>query len=179
MPNSRFDWIIVTIVVAVLGVAWIGVSRVSAEAINPNGRPPAPQIGHPAPDFTLTTLDGETVQLSDLRGQAVIINFWATWCGPCLREMPDIQTVADKYEDDLLVLAVNDAEPEGLVSSYITDLSLRFDILMDPTRDVQRLYQVRAFPTTFFIDKDGIVSDAVFGSMTRPIIENRVSAIVR
>jgi peroxiredoxin len=167
-------------VVALLGTAWIGVSRVPAEDINPSGRPPAPQIGHPAPDFTLTTLEGETVTLSDLRGQAVLINFWATWCGPCRIEMPDIESVYDQYADEgFVVLAVNDAEPAGLVSAYVTDLGLSFPIVMDPTRDVQHLYQVRAFPTSYFIDRDGVVQEAIFGSMTRPVIEDRVEDLMR
>lgn len=180
MPRTRFDWIVVTLVVALLGTAWIGLSRVPADDINPNGRPPAPQIGHPAPDFTLTTPDGETVSLGDLRGQAVLVNFWATWCGPCRVEMPDIQSVYDRYGDEgLVVLAVNDAEPEALINSYVDELDLTFTILMDPTRDVQRVYQVRAFPTSYFIDRDGIIQDAIFGSMTRPVIEDRVEQIVR
>lgn len=180
MPRTRFDWIVLTVVVTLLGAAWIGVTRVPEEEINPVGRPPAAQIGHPAPDFTLTTLDGEAVSLSDLRGQAVLINFWATWCGPCRVEMPDIESVYNQYRDDgLVVLAVNDAEPDGLVSGYVNDLGLSFPIGMDPSREVQRLYQVRAFPSSYFIDREGVIQEAIFGSMTRPVIEDRVKDIVR
>jgi len=180
MPNTRFDWIVVTVVVALLGTAWIGLSRVPAKGINPNGRPPAPQIGHPAPDFTLTTLDGDTVSLGDLRGQVVLINFWATWCGPCRAEMPDIESVYNQYRDEgFVVLAVNDAEPEQIASAYVDELGLTFPVVMDPAREAQRLYQVRAFPTSFFIDEDGVIQEAIFGSMTRPVIQDRVADLVR
>jgi peroxiredoxin len=180
MPKTRFDWIVVTIVVALLGAAWIGVSRVSAEDINPTGRPPAPQIGHPAPEFTLTTPEGDTVSLSDFRGQAVLLNFWATWCGPCRVEMPDIESVYNQYSDEgFVVLAVNDGEPPGLVSAFVNELGLSFPILMDPSWEVQQTYQVRAFPTTYYIDREGIIQEAIFGSMTRPVIEDRVKQIMR
>ena len=88
MPRTRRDWIIVTVVSVLLGTIWIGITRVEADEINPTGRPPSPDIGHPAPEFSLAAADGSTLTLDDLKGQPVLINFWATWCPPCLEEIP-------------------------------------------------------------------------------------------
>lgn len=179
MPKTRFDWVVVTIVVALLGTAWISFSRVSPADANPNGRPPAPQTGHPAPDFTLTTLDGEEITLRELRGNPVVINFWGTWCGPCRAEMPAIEAVYNQYRDEgLVVLAINDAEPPNLVNAFVTDLGLTFPIVMDPQREVQFLYMVRAFPSTYFVDREGVIQRAVYGSMTQPVIDGHVREII-
>jgi len=118
-------------------------------------QPVIPEVNQAAPDFALTTLTGESVRLSELKGRVVAVNFWATWCGPCRLEMPLLQTYADRYPQDLTVLAVNDAEPIEKVQPYVDDLGLSFPILLDEKELVTRLYRVRGFPTTIFIDRDG------------------------
>lgn len=118
-------------------------------------QPAVPEVNKAAPDFALTTLTGDSVRLSELKGRVVAVNFWATWCGPCRLEMPLLQTYADRYPEDLTVLAVNDAEPIEKVQPYVDDLGLRFPILLDEKELVTRLYRVRGFPTTIFIDRDG------------------------
>ncbi len=105
MPRRRFDWIILSIVVAVLGAAWVGVNRVEASAAGAAGGPPSAEIGRPAPDFALTTTGGETVHLSDYRGQAVVLNFWATWCPPCRAEIPGMQAASAAYAGSVLCWA--------------------------------------------------------------------------
>lgn len=118
-------------------------------------QPAVPEVNKAAPDFALTTLTGDSVRLSELKGRVVAVNFWATWCGPCRLEMPLLQTYADRYPEDLTVLAVNDAEPIEKVQPYVDDLGLSFPILLDEKELVTRLYRVRGFPTTIFIDRDG------------------------
>jgi thiol-disulfide isomerase/thioredoxin len=117
----------------------------------------APAKSSPAPDFQLEALDGSSFKLANLRGQPVLINFWATWCGPCQQEMPLLQQYYQKYKADLVVLAVNNDEPKPDVQAYVTNLNLTFPVLLDPGMKVEDLYQVRAFPTTFFVDKSGTI----------------------
>lgn len=115
----------------------------------------APREGAIAPPFSLQNIDGEVVNLADFAGQTVMLNFWATWCAPCRFEMPDIQ---DKFETtDLKVLAINFDESEDLIHPFVDELGLTFPILLDPGAEIQKLYQVRGYPTSVFINGDGIV----------------------
>ena len=125
-----------------------------------------PKIDKPAADFELKTLDGETIRLADLRGHPVVINFWATWCGPCRLEMPLLQSYAHKYAPSLVVLGVNYDEPAADVQAFVQELGLDFKILMDPGGKVtEDIYRVRGFPTTFFVDKDGVIRYQHIGQM--------------
>jgi thiol-disulfide isomerase/thioredoxin len=117
----------------------------------------APTQSSPAPDFQLETLDGKSIKLADLRGHPVLINFWATWCGPCQQEMPLIEQYYQKYQPDLVVLAVNSDEPKTDVQAFVTNLKLTFTVLLDPGYKVEDLYRVRAYPTTIFVDKSGTI----------------------
>ncbi len=117
----------------------------------------APVVDHPAPDFTLTNLEGESLDTSDLRGKNILINFWATWCGPCRQEMPMLEATAAQYAGDLVVLAVNIGEEPWRVKQFMHDLGLHFTVLMDEGNRVQDLYRVRAYPTTYLIDTEGVV----------------------
>ena len=105
---------------------------------------PAP--GRIAPDFSLAGLDGEMVSLKDYRGSPVLLNFWATWCGPCRFEMPFIQEI---YLDP-------DWQAAG-VEEFLSDNGLTFPVLLDSSTEVANRYNIRAIPTTLFIDKDGII----------------------
>lgn len=127
---------------------------------------PVPSLDAPAPDFELTDLSGEQIQLSDYRGQTVLLNFWATWCGPCRLEMPAFQSRADQFSGELAILAVNNAENPTDVQSFVDELGLSFDILLDPNAEVQRLYQVRGYPTTFIIDPEGVIRAQKIGLLT-------------
>jgi peroxiredoxin len=128
---------------------------------------PAPVVGAPAPNFTLRGLDGADVTLADLRGQVVLLNFWATWCGPCEAEMPAIQDRYETFKDSgLTVLAVNLAEPEADVRAFVERLGLTFTILLDPSETVFDLYRVRGYPTTFLVDRAGTISHQRVGYMS-------------
>jgi thiol-disulfide isomerase/thioredoxin len=119
--------------------------------------PAAPKVNAPAPDFELQTLDGQSLKMSDLRGRAILINFWATWCEPCRQEMPLLQEYADRYREKLAVLAVNNDEAPELVRSFVDELQLRLPVLLDPGAKVTQLYRVRGFPTSVFIDSRGVI----------------------
>lgn len=113
-------------------------------------------LGQSAPNFTVQTPQGNTVRLSDYKGQPVVLNFWATWCAPCLIEMPALEQIYRKYKDQgLVVLAVNQAEPADRVSHYMYANGLSFPSVLDPDTGVARLYRVTGYPTTYLVDRQG------------------------
>ena len=122
-------------------------------------------IGKESPDFTLLNLSGEEVSLSDYRGKIVMINFWATWCGFCKKEMPDMQRLSEE-NDDLVILAVDVMEEKGLVEDYIKEGGYDFEVVLDEKGDVAKDYLVSAFPTSYFVDKEGILLGGVPGMLT-------------
>ena len=119
-----------------------------------------------APNFQLTTLDGQEVSLTDYRGQRVMLNFWATWCPPCRAEMPDMQQFYQK--EDITILAINltaSEKNEDVVVEFVDELGLTFPILMDKEADVVNSYQVQAYPTTYMIDSEGRIQFITQGPM--------------
>lgn len=161
--------------ILILGLVWIGISADKLGA-STNGLIPAPQKGFLAPDFTLETLDGKTVTLSDLRGQAVIVNLWASWCGPCRLEMPAFKKVYEEYKDrGLVILAVNSTSQDSrtAVETFVAEYQLPFPIPLDTKGEVARLYRLSALPSTFFIGCDGAITKVVVGG---PLAESTLRA---
>jgi peroxiredoxin len=110
----------------------------------------------PAPNFTLKSLDGTNVKLSELRGNVVLLNFWASWCGPCREEMPLLNKIHKKYEPlGFTVLGVNVEEQSDAAKKFIAQRPVDFPILLDNKNKVSKLYDVIAMPTTVVIDRDG------------------------
>ena len=123
-------------------------------------------LDSPAPDFELESLSRERVRLEDFRGRVVLLNFWAPWCGPCRLEMPAFEERFKEFAGDLQVVAVNFDEPQHQVQNFVDELGLSFEILLDPGADIQRLYQVRGYPTSYFVDAEGVVRVIHIGLMT-------------
>jgi peroxiredoxin len=119
-----------------------------------------------APDFTLLTLDGRPAQLREFRGKLVLLNFWATWCAPCLHEMPSMERLYQTFKQtDFVLLAVSmDRQGEGVARPFVDNLQLTFPILLDNTSEVSRQYSVRGLPTTYLIDPDGLLIGVVIGA---------------
>jgi peroxiredoxin len=167
----------------VLGLTVAGCSSTSTPATEPEPEPspaststpptePGPEpdegfnVGDRAIDFQLESLDGEIVALSDLRGKPVILNFWATWCGPCRLEMPFIQKVfEDKaWTDRLVIMAVNVGEVSSQIEGFMEQNGLSFHVLLDKDMSVAKNYDIRGIPTTFFINENGIIEDIQVGA---------------
>ena len=169
-------------IVLVLGLAWIFVSA-DRTGTSTAGLIPAPQQGFLAPDFELKTTTGETVRLSDLRGQAVLVNLWATWCPPCRAEMPAIEKIYNEYKDDgLIVLAVNMTYQDTFsnIAPFVDEYGLTFPILLDETGSVGSAYQLRSLPSSFFINREGIINEVVIGGpMAEALLRTRVEEILK
>ncbi len=117
------------------------------------------KIGERAPDFSLKTIDNRDIKLSDYRGKYVILNFWATWCGPCRYEIPTLQTTHETWKKaDVVIIAINTQDGFENAYSYAKAYGLTFTIPVDIPGKVAELYGVRGLPTTFFINSDGIIT---------------------
>jgi peroxiredoxin len=119
---------------------------------------PAPAPSAMAPDFTLRSLNGPNLRLQEQRGQVVLVNFWATWCGPCRQEMPHLNRLYDKYRSaGFVLLGVNVDDDARKAADLAAKLGVRFPVLLDTDKKVSRAYDMSAMPATVLIDRDGKV----------------------
>jgi len=169
------------LIILVAGLAWTFTSADRA-GTSTAGEVPAPRQGFLAPDFTLETTTGESISLSDLHGQAVLVNLWATWCPPCRAEMPAIQKLYDEYRDQgLVVLGVNMTyqDTASAVQPFIQENDLTFPILLDLTGQVAEKYELRSLPSSFFIDRSGMIQEVVVGGpMSEALLRTRIESIL-
>lgn len=138
------------------------------------------RAGQPAPSFTLADLAGRHVALADYRGRPVVINFWATWCVPCRKEMPDLEAAARRHrEHGLVILAVNVYEGPEVVQAFMDELRLRELVpLLDTDAAVVARYQVIALPTTYFVDRQGQIRDVHLGPLDATSLEQKLARIL-
>ena len=149
-----------------------------APAAAPQQGNSASPTGSAALDFELSTLDGQKVRLSDFRGRPVIINCWATWCGPCLAEMPLLKKTYDDLKDSgLVLLAVDVQEKPDTVRKFAEKEQLPFTVLLDETGLVATYYRVTAYPTTFFVDANGVVQSWQRGTLTKTTLDRHLDRI--
>jgi peroxiredoxin len=139
------------------------------------------KVGFSAPNFTLTTLDGKTVQLSDLRGQNVLVNYWVTWCDPCLEELGFLDKLGQEYQSrGFTILSVNGLAQNPLpdVESVVSQNSLTFPILLDENDSFYNTYLVRFLPTSFFIDENGVIRHIQLGSATEDMFRAKIEQLL-
>ncbi len=129
------------------------------------GQHPAPEVDHVAPDFTLPDLEGNQISLSTYKGRVVLLNFWATWCPPCRLEMPTMEKAYRKYRDKgFEVVAVSvDAGPKSSVKSFLRELGLSFQVLLDPDMETLRAFRGFSLPMTVVIDRQGVIRSRELG----------------
>ncbi|QEK13349.1 redoxin domain-containing protein [Crassaminicella thermophila] len=136
------------------------------------------EVGKPAPDFTLENLQGESVSLSDFRGKNVLVNFWATWCPYCVKEMPDLNKLyIENKENDFVVLAVDVGESKEDVEKYLEGKSYEFPVLLDKDGSISIKYMVRGLPTSFMIDKEGNIRAIKMSMMTYPEMKEMLEGV--
>ncbi len=135
------------------------------------------QLDQPAPDFTLHTIGGRAVQLSQFRGTPVLINFWATWCQPCIQEMPLIQARFETHFPNLAVLAIEEGSPLTDIRTVGHEMKTSF-LILQGTDQVLNLYRVRAFPTTYFIDAEGVIRSQHVGGLSAHQLDLELAKIL-
>jgi len=126
----------------------------------------APRLGFVAPDFTLEDLGGQKVRLSDFRGKPVLLNFWASWCPPCRKEMPDLQEFHRRYGDKIALIGINWGETADTVREFLDRLSVTYLNLLDPQGTAFVLYKLTGIPESFFIDPEGFIRGVWIGPLT-------------
>ncbi|MCD6599371.1 MAG: TlpA family protein disulfide reductase [Dehalococcoidia bacterium] len=178
MNNPLRITLIVTLTLMLsVGMAITGCSSNSASSTQGTQ---GTKVGDLAPDFQLDNLEGVSVSLSDFRGNPVMLNFWAIWCGPCVHEMPDIQSMYEEQSvKGLVLLAVNMGSTSSQVNEFLQNHDLFLPVLLDINREVAQAYGIRAIPTTFFIDEEGIIQVVKVGAFpNKEAIENDLDKIM-
>ena len=135
--------------------------------------------GKPAPDFMLQDVSGKSVRLRDLRGQVVLINLWATWCPPCIAEMPDLAAVYNAHKSEgLVILGVDDQERPETVTDFISHNPLPYPILLDTDSRVARAYRTNFLPASFLIDRRGVLRATMPGQNNRTKLEAAIKPLL-
>ena len=178
---SKTQRIIFYIFMLTISAAWIVFSTDTTNASVKDTS--APQTGFSAPDFTLQGIDGKTYTLSELKGNAVLINLWATWCPPCRAEMPAIEKMYREYKDQgFIVLAVNMTYQDDLsaILPFVQEYNLTFPILLDEKAFVGSAYQLRSLPSSYFINRAGVINEVVIGGpMAEALLRTRIEQILK
>ncbi|WP_239616046.1 TlpA family protein disulfide reductase [Cohnella mopanensis] len=188
--NKWRNWIIVAAVALLTGFVLLqqlddnskgAQAGSSALAADPTSDiPEKPQIGYTAPSFSLTGLDGKIYDLKNLRGKPVVLNFWASWCGPCKEEAPSFVKLNKQYGNRLQIVAINLTATDSVQSAreFAQNYGFTFPVLFDPDGKTGASYEIRPIPTTLFIDSQGIITDGVLGALTWDDLQTRALALI-
>jgi peroxiredoxin len=131
--------------------------------------PPGPRVGKPAPEYGATTLQGDTVALSSLRGKVVLLNLWATWCAPCRHETPFLQSLYEQRRDEgleIVGISMDTGDARDQVEEFVREFGVRYPILLDPQMRGMDSYRVLGLPASFLIDRDGTLRWMRFGPVS-------------
>lgn len=135
-----------------------------------------------APDFTVTDQNGQAVNLSDFNEKPVIVNFWATWCGPCKSEMPAFENLYKRYKDDVDIMMVNMTDDTHdtveRVKQFVSQNGFTFPVYFDTKADAANTYRVMSIPMTLFIDKNGNIVNTHTGAMTEKMLNNYIINLI-
>jgi len=140
---------------------------------------PAEQVvGTALPDAIVPNVEGGDIKLSAYRGRPVLINLWATWCGPCRREMPALERLAKEQGGKLAVIAIDQREDPSLVQSYVKRFGVTFAVGVDNDQRLGTDLHLIGLPSSFFVDRNGIIRDAVDGEMTYDVMTEKARALI-
>ncbi|MCL2470324.1 MAG: TlpA family protein disulfide reductase [Propionibacteriaceae bacterium] len=153
-------------------------SSITTVDVGSNSDHPAPAVGVEATDFTATTVTGDTVTLSELRGKPVWLVFGATWCTNCRSEAPDVQAVADAYAGKITVVTIYVGEASSTVKGYVDRLKLSGPQIADTSNAISSAYDILGIPAHFFIDSNGVIQQIAVGSLTKQSASDIVARLV-
>lgn len=176
--NPKRNWLLVIGIALLVGLA-LGVAYLYgfSSTVASTRAPDMAQVGAPAPDFRLETLTGETIRLSELIGKPILINFWATWCAPCVLEMPNFQKYYENFPGQFEVLAINSGEPRDAVEEFVEDMGMTFPVLFDDSAQVLGVYRFPGYPTSYIVDKQGVVRFQHVGLMDESTLEKYLTEV--
>ncbi len=177
MKKIAFILLIGFVLGGIIGWGILAPSLAPRETVSGAGRQRPPERGLPIGDFELTRLDGERIRLSDFRGMPVVINFWASWCEPCKKEMPVFQVVFSERPEEFVILAVNPEEGRETAEDFVESMGLTFPILLDENKEMQKQLMVRGLPTTFFVDAEGVLRAQHVGELNRQLFLDYLAKI--
>ncbi|OBZ18819.1 alkyl hydroperoxide reductase [Bacillus sp. FJAT-27264] len=163
-------------IVILLLVVLLGGYAIATSVFGGDGKP---KEGSKAPAFDLLGLDGKAHTLNEYKGKAVVLNFWGSWCAPCVKEMPALQAQWEKWKDQgVVVVGVNVGEDQMTVENFVKMVNINFPIVMDPGRNAVRSYGISPMPTTFFINKKGKVDSIHIGQLDLDTLDSQIGKLV-
>ncbi|NQX44858.1 thiol-disulfide oxidoreductase ResA [Paenibacillus tritici] len=163
-------------IVILLLIVLLGGYAISSSVFGGDGKP---KEGGKAPNFELLGLDGKTHTLEEYKGKSVVLNFWGSWCAPCVKEMPALQAQWEKWKDQgVVVLGVNVGEDQMTVDNFVKLVDIDFPVVMDKNRDAVRSYGISPLPTTFFINTKGKVDNIHIGQLDLSSLEEQIGKLV-
>jgi len=177
--------LIMVVIGALIGVVIVAIVwMVSMRMATPNN-PAAAETNRPAPDFVLARVDGGTLDLRDLRGKVVVVNFWGTWCAPCIEETPAIQAAYEQLQaSGVEIVGINlrhqeevGAKGDEAVRSFVKNFGVTYPVVLDADGEVARLYQISPIPTSYFIDAAGNIRYVYVGTLTTADIVDLVNRL--
>jgi peroxiredoxin len=167
MTEKRINYRSITIAIVIVLALSVFIALRYKDAFINYLKPSAVAVGRPAPDFTASDMNGRTIRLSDYRGKVVILNIWATWCPPCVDEMPSLEKLYRKFKDQNFALLAVSIDSDGItaVAPFMTRHGLTFPALIDSQAAIQTSYKITGVPETFIIDKKGILVRKIIGPL--------------
>ena len=170
--SRRKVQVIILILIVILG----GYAIATAVSGSNNGKP---DVGDTAPAFNLLGIDGNVHHSDQYKGKSLVINFWGTWCEPCIREMPALQAQAEKWKDqDVVVLGINVGEDQMAVENFVKQLKINFTVLLDPNKQAVQSYGISPLPSTLFVSADGKIRNIHIGQLDLATLDNQIEQLV-
>lgn len=181
-PNQQT----ILLIVIGLGLVMVAIAAILAlpgaqEQVETAGLSAIPaSVNFPAPDVQLTNLSGQPVAISDFRGQVILYNAWATWCPPCKEEMPTLQAYYEAYKaNGFVIIAIEDGQPIEEVRAFVDEHRLTFPVWPDPQHKATTAFRTNSLPTSFVIDRDGVVRLTWTGAISRARLEEYVTPLLK